>query len=191
MDHTPATAGSEPVIARQGFEAARPVRAQWHVLWTRSHCEQLVHDQLMAKGYTLFLPMLDVWIRHKGHRQHVSAPMFPGYLFLHHAMDKASYLDVTRAQGLAKVLGERWDRLATVPEGQIASLQRVHQAHLPTLIHPYLREGERVRITGGLLAGAEGILLRKELNKGLLVVSIDLLQRSVAVEMDCTLVEAA
>ncbi len=118
-------------------------------------------------------------------------PMFSGYLFLHHMMDKASYLAVCQARGLVKVLGERWDRLAVVPDTEIEAIQKVHHAHLPTLPHPYLREGQRVRITAGLLTGVEGILLRSKSNKGLLVLSIELLQRSVAVEVDCTMVEAA
>lgn len=59
------------------------------------------------------------------------------------------------------------------------------------LPHPYLREGQRVRITRGPLAGVEGILVHSKPHKGLLVFSIELLQRSVAVEVDCTLVVAA
>ncbi len=165
--------------------------SKWHVLWTKSHCEQQVHDQLAAHGFELFLPMMDIWSRRSGIRRHATVPMFPGYLFLHHAMDKTSYLAVRKARGLVKLMGEGWDRLAVVPDREIAAIQKVHDARLPTLPHPYLREGERVRITAGLLAGAEGILLRTKLNKGLLVVSIELLQRSVAVEVDCTMVEAA
>ncbi len=163
----------------------------WYVLWTRSHCEQMVHDQLAAKGYELFLPMLDVWSRRNGIRQHATIPMFPGYLFLHEVMDKARYIEVCKARGLVRLLGEGWDRLASVPEDEIQAIQKVHQARLPSLPHPYLREGQRVRITHGLLAGVEGILLRTKRNRGLLVVSVDILRRSVAVEVDCTLVVTA
>ncbi len=166
-------------------------RVNWYVLWTRSHAEQMVHDQLASKGFELFLPMMDVWSRRKSVRQHIRVPMFPGYLFLHHAMDNVSYIEVIKARGLVKLLGERWDRLAAVPDRQIEAIQKVYSARQPVLPHPYLREGERVRIRGGLLDGAEGILLRKKLNKGLFIVSIDLLQRSVAVEVDAALVEPA
>jgi transcription antitermination factor NusG len=117
--------------------------------------------------------------------------MFPGYLFLHHAIDKASYLAVCQATGLVRVLGERWDQLAVVPDGEIEAIQRVLRARLAVLPHPYLRHGQRVRITAGPLVDVEGILVRSKPNRGLLVVSIDMLQRSVAVEVDCTLVEAA
>jgi transcription antitermination factor NusG len=117
--------------------------------------------------------------------------MFPGYLFLQHAMDKSSYIEVRKARGLVRILGERSDQLAVVPDTEIEAIQRVLRAHLPALPHPYLREGQRVRITRGPLADVEGILVRFKPNKGLLVLSIDLLQRSVAVEVDCTLVVAA
>ena len=172
-------------------ETAEATAGQWHVLWTRSHCEQLVYDQLTAKGFQLFLPRMDVWSRRGGVRRVSNLPMFPGYLFLHHAMDKPSYIEVRKARGLVEVLGERWDRLDVVPDAEVEAIQKVQGARLPAMPHPYLREGRRVRITRGPLAEVEGILARIRANKGVLVVSIDLLKRSVAVEIDCTLVEAA
>jgi len=164
---------------------------KWHVLWVRSHCEQQVHDQLAAKGFQLFLPRIDTWARRNGTRYRTSVPMFPGYVFVHHAMDKNSYIEVRKTTGLVKLLGEQWDRLAVVPDREIEAIRKIHESRLPAIPHSYLREGQRVRITGGLLADVEGILLRTKPNKGLLVVSVDLLQRSVAVEVDCTLVVPA
>lgn len=164
---------------------------QWHVLWTRSHCEQLVYDQLAVKGFQLFLPRTEVWSRRGGLRHRIRTPMFPGYLFLRHAMDKNSFIEVQKARGLVRVLGERWDRLAFVPEEEIEAIRRLLDSRLPVLAHPHLRVGQRVRIRRGPLAGVEGLLVRTAPNKGMLVLSIDLLQRSVAVEVDCTLVAAA
>ena len=163
----------------------------WYAVWTRSHCEQLVHDQLAAKGFELFLPEVDVWSSRGGVRRLISAPMFPGYLFLHHAMDKASYVEVVKARGLVKVLGEQWDRLHVVPDVQIEALQRVLAARAPVLPYPFLQEGQRVRIARGPLADVEGILVQSKPNKGLLVLSVTLLQRSVALAIDCTQVVAA
>ena len=160
--------------------------ANWYVLWTHSHCERLVYDQLAAKEFNLFLPEIDVWSRRAGLRRLIRVPMFPGYLFLRHAMDKTSYVEVCGARGLVRVLGERWDRLAVVPDREVEAIQKVTEARLPALLHPYLHEGERVRITHGPLANVEGILTRVKPEKGLLVVSIDLLQRSVAVTVDGT-----
>jgi transcription termination/antitermination protein NusG len=169
----------------------RQIDQPWHVLWTHSHCEQLVHDQLAAKGFDLLLPKIDVWSRVGGVRRLLRVPMFPGYLFVRHAMDKPSYLEVCKARGLVRVLGERWDRLEAVQDGEIAAIQRVLDAGFRVRPHPYLRVGQRVRITRGPLVDVEGILLRAKPNKGLLVLSVDLLQKAIAVEVDCTLVTAA
>src|SRR2546425_4881660 len=173
----------DPTLARDG--AVRTSRA-WHALWTRSHCEELVHDQLAAKRFDLYLPKIDQWSRRGGLRHRIRVPMFPGYVFLHAAMDRASYVEVLKARGLVQVLGERWDRLATVPDAEIDAIRRIVDAGAPTLPYAYLREGQRVRITRGPLADVEGILVRTKPNRGLLVVSVDLLRRSVAVQVDCT-----
>ena len=170
---------------------AESVAPHWRVLWTHSNCEQLVYDQLAAKGFDLFLPTVQAWSRRGGVRRLARTPMFGGYLFLRHAMDKASYLEVYKARGLVRILGERWDRLAVVPDSEIEAIQTlIHSGHA-ILPYPYLQQGQRVRIRRGPMADVEGILVRVNPRKGLLVVSVNLLQRSVAVHLDCTMLEAA
>jgi transcription termination/antitermination protein NusG len=163
--------------------------ARWHVLWTRSHCEQLVHDQLAGKKFDLFLPKFEAWTRRAGTRSLSGTPLFPGYLFLRHALDKESYIEVRKARGLVSILGDGWDRPASLPELEIDAIRRMVGAKVPAAAHPYLREGWRVRVTRGSLAGLEGILVQLKMKQGLLVLSLNLLQRSVAVEVDCTAVE--
>ncbi|HEY2994725.1 MAG TPA: transcription termination/antitermination NusG family protein [Methylomirabilota bacterium] len=167
---------------------ARP--PAWHVLWTHSNSEKLVADQLAAKGFSIFLPTLDVWTRRGGERRMTRVPMFPGYVFLHHALDKWSDVEVRKARGLVAILGESWERRAEVPPAEVDAIRRVTAARLPAMTHPYLREGQRVRIVQGPMTDVEGILVRTKPGKGLLVVSVELLRRSVAVEIDCTLVRA-
>jgi transcription antitermination factor NusG len=164
------------------------VEERWLALWTHSHSEQLVHDQLIAKQFHVFLPLIPAWSRRGGARHLIRTPMFPGYLFVRHIMEKASYIEILKTNGLARILGERWDRPALVADAEIDAIRQVLAAGLPVLPHSYLREGHRVRITQGPLANVEGILVRNNPHKGLLVVSVDLLQRSVAVEVDCTFV---
>jgi transcription antitermination factor NusG len=163
----------------------------WYVLWTRSQCEQTVYDQLSDRGFQLFLPTLEIWRRRHGTRHRATAPMFPGYLFLRHRMDATSFLDITRARGLVKVLGSGWDELAVVPDNEMAAIQRIHHTGAAVMPHPYLNVGERVRIVQGPLEGVEGVLIRTRPDKGLVVVSIHLLHRSVAVEVDCAIVASA
>ena len=164
---------------------------QWFALWTNSHCEQLVHDALVARGFRAFLPIVQDWSFRAGVRRRIPRPMFPGYLFVHDVMDKRSYIEIVKTRGLVRVLGERWDRLAPIDEREIDGIRAFLAADVPVLPYPYLREGQRVRITAGALAGAQGYFVRSKPQRGLLVISIDLLQRSVAVEIDCAAVEPA
>ncbi len=172
-------------------QTRRESQPGWHVLWTQSHCEQLVHDQLAGRGFEAFLPKINVWSRRGGRRHLVRQPMFPGYLFLRHALDKDAYIEVRKARGLVTVLGRTWDRLAVVPESEIESVRALSGSDLPSMPFPYLKDGMRVRIASGPLSGLEGILERRKEEKGFLVLSVEVLCRSVAVEVDCTSVVPA
>jgi transcription termination/antitermination protein NusG len=160
--------------------------AGWFALWTHSHCEQLVRDQLTTKGFDAFLPTIRDWSRRGGKRHLVSRPMFPGYLFVHHAIEKLSYIEIMKTNGLVRILGERWDKLAAVADEEIDSIRRLVSSDLSIMPYPYLREGQRVQIIDGPLSGVEGILVRTRPNRGLLVLSVELLHRSIAVEIACT-----
>jgi transcription termination/antitermination protein NusG len=181
---------SGPQIAVPGA-AEKPSMAQWYVLYTRSHCEQVVSDQLAAKGFDVFCPKIQIWSRRAGASHLIATPMFPTYLFLRHALDKLTYLEVRKARGLVRILGERWDRLAVVADAEIEALQKVVHARVPVLPHPYLKAGQRVRITHGPLEGTEGLFVRSKSAKGQVVLSVNLLHRSIAVEVDCLMVVGA
>jgi transcription termination/antitermination protein NusG len=182
------TSGQPLAVLR---ETEKSAIAHWYALYTRSHCEQLVCGQLAAKGFHVFFPKIQTWSRRAGQSHLIATPMFPTYLFLRHAMDKVGYLEVRKARGLVRILGERWDRLGVVPDAEIEAIQRVVDVRLPVLPHPYLKEGQQVRITHGPLEGTEGLFVRSKSAKGLLVLSVNLLQRSIAVEVDCLTVVVA
>ena len=160
--------------------------ARWFVLWTHSHSERLVHDQVAGRGFQTFLPTLTTWSRRKGAQTTIETPMFPGYVFVRHAMDKASHVEILKTRGLVRILGERWDRLTAVPDDEIDAIRSVAASGIHAFPYPFLREGQRVAITDGPLAGVEGLFVAAKPHKGLLVVSVELLQRSVAVEVACT-----
>jgi transcription antitermination factor NusG len=131
------------------------------------------------------------WSRRAGVRRVVVRPMFPSYLFVQHRIDKRSYVEIMKTKGLVRILGERWDRLEAIPAGEVDAIRRVVGSPLPVMPHPYLQQGQRVRIVDGPLSGIVGLLVRSRPERGLLVLSVDLLRRSVAVEVDCTAVEPA
>ena len=161
------------------------------MLWTRSHCEELVRDQLAAKGFHPFLPTFQIWSQRRGARRRIRVPMFPGYLFVNDALDKHAHVEVRKSRGLVAVLGEGWDRPALVPAPEVEAIRSVVDSDLPALAHPYLARGRRIRIVGGPLRGVEGILAEWKAERGIVVLSVDLLQRSVAVEVDAASVVPA
>lgn len=163
--------------------------AEWYAVWTRSHCEHLVAQQLAANQFTPFLPEMSVWSRRLGKAHLVQAPIFPGYLFVHHAMTKSSYVEILKARGVVRVLEGGWQRLTPIPHEEVDAIQRIVESGVPVFPHAYFRQGDHVRVVAGPLAGVEGLYVRDK-NRGRLVVSIDLLQTSVAVEVDAAFVEA-
>src|SRR5256886_16738768 len=86
----------DAVPAHDGAVRTSPA---WHALWTRSHCEQLVYDQLAAKGFDLFLPKIDQWSRRGGPRALLRLPTFPGHGLLPRAVDPARLVQVLKASG--------------------------------------------------------------------------------------------
>ena len=179
-----------PLAEHAGPSDFREPTLRWHVLWTRSNCEQLVYEQLSVQGFELWLPMLDKWARRKHVRVPFRAPMFPGYLFVREAVDRTSYTEISRTRGMVRILGERWDKLATVPDREIEAIRQVHESDTPGVPHAYLQEGQRVRITKGPLTDVEGFFVKTDARKGLLVLSIEMLRRSLAVKVNRGMVAA-
>jgi transcription antitermination factor NusG len=163
--------------------------AEWYAIWTRSNCERLVAQQLAAKGFAAFLPEMSTRSRRNGRSHVVQVPMFPGYLFLRQTMEKAAYVEILKARGIVRILEGGWNRLTPVAEEEVDAIQRLLASGEPLFPHAYFRQGDRVRVVEGPLAGVEGIFVRDKPQKGRLVVSVNLLRTSVAVEVDCAFVE--
>ena len=89
--------GEELAEQCNGLPAAVAATCPWYALYTRSHCEQLVYEQLATKGFHLLLPTIQVWSQRAGVKHRIAVPMFPGYLFLHSLVDSAIYLEVRQA----------------------------------------------------------------------------------------------
>ena len=180
----------DPVENRpdRGPSAEKPAGgdAKWHVLWTRSNFEQKVNEELARKGYEVFLPTLRQWRVFRKSKRVREMPMFKGYLFVRHEVDKHVYLDICQTKGLVTILGSSWDRLAHIPDREIETIKRAVHSDLPVAPHPYLKEGDHVRITKGPLSNTEGILVKRDKASGIFIVSIHLLRRSVAIQVDCT-----
>ena len=157
----------------------------WYAIQTRSRHEKVVRDQLAAKGIAHLLPLWrkrSVW---KDRIKVIEVQLFGGYLFGHFALrDRVTVLETV---GVARLVGIS-GRPIPVPDEQIAAVRTMVEQRLPYDPHPYLAEGMRVRIKRGVLVGAEGILIAKK-QKHRLVISVDLIQQAVAVDIDSVDVE--
>jgi transcriptional antiterminator NusG len=168
-----------------------PATAGWYAIWTRSHFEGLVSDGLTAKGFESFLPRAPMRERRGGLVRSIEQPLFPGYLFVRHQLDKAAHVEILKTRGVVRVLGHPPEYATPVDDDQILAVRRLVESGLPVFPFSRLATGDRVRISGGPLAGVHGVFLRERADKGLLVVSVHLLQRSVAIEVDAADVEVA
>jgi len=148
----------------------------------------MVFQRLEDKRIFSFLPKLEVWSRRKDRRKKIQKALFPGYIFVREVLDPLHRLEILKTPGVVKILGNEEGPVA-VPEIQIESIQTILGGKSAVSPFPYLKEGQIVRVVEGPLKGCEGFLLKIKEGKEKLVITVDLLQRSVAVEIDGASVE--
>src|SRR5215471_16844760 len=160
---------------------------RWFAAYTSACHEKTVARQLEDRSIEKFLPLYRSWHRWKDRRKLVELALFPSYVFIKiEARDKLRVLEVPGVVSLVTFNGQ----LAALPEQEINALRTSLDSGVYAEPCPYLRVGRRVRVAAGPLAGAEGILIKKK-DKCRVVISLDVLRRSVAVEVDGTDLEAA
>ncbi|MBZ5511346.1 MAG: UpxY family transcription antiterminator [Acidobacteriia bacterium] len=170
-------------LAPAGLAEASP--AEWYALYTRSRHEKQVAARLQQLDIEYFLPVYSSVRRWKDRRVNLQLPLFPGYIFVQTSFQhRIQVLSVPGALRFVAFSG----RPAALPESDLLRLRIGLDHGIRAQPHPYLKVGRRVRVCSGPLAGTEGILLRKK-NQFRLIVSIDLIMRSVAVEIDSADVE--
>src|SRR5271154_6067614 len=158
----------------------------WFALQVRTRNEAGVAEQLSGRGYERFLPLYKVRKRWSDRIKEVDAPLFPGYLFCR--FDPQDRLPILKTPGVMQIVGFKNGPVA-VDESEIQALQTIVAAGAPHQPWPFLTAGDRVRIESGPLLGLEGILTEVRRSHRL-ILSVTLLQRSVAVEIDSALVTA-
>jgi transcription antitermination factor NusG len=157
----------------------------WFALQVRTRHETGVAGFLEAKGYKQFVPLYKARKRWSDRIKVTEAPLFPGYLFCR--FDPQHRLPILKTPGVIQIVG--YNRIPTpIDEMEIDAIQTLIASGLQTQPWPFLAVGERVRIESGALRGVDGIVVKMKENHRL-VVSITLLRRSVAVEIDSALVE--
>ena len=152
----------------------------WYALLTRHQHEKCVALALSNKNHEVYLPLYRSLRRWQDRAKQVLLPLFPCYVFIREGMDRQ--LQILKTPGIIHIVS--WGgRPAIVPQSQLVAVRQIIESCLYVETHSYLQCGDRVRVKTGPLTGLEGILVRK---KGLarLVVSMEMLGRSAAVEID-------
>jgi transcription antitermination factor NusG len=160
--------------------SAAYLELRWYAAYTRANHEKKAAEQLCRKGVEHFLPLYETVHRWSDRRVRLQLPLFPGYVFVRLALRER--VTVLETPTVARLVGFGEQPVA-LPEQEIETLRKGLSGGLHAQPHPYLTIGRRVRIRSGPLAGMEGILLRRKSNFRV-VLSISLIARSVAVEVD-------
>lgn len=158
----------------------------WFALKVRSRAEKTVGDALSGRGFDVFCPTFSDTRQYSDRRKSLQAPLFPGYLFCR--LNWNNRLPVLSAPNVEYIVGFGMQP-TPVGAAEVEALQSIVRSGMPCQPHPFLRIGQRVRLQSGPLADLEGILVGQRGSQRL-IVSVDLLQRSVATEVDSALVEA-
>jgi transcription antitermination factor NusG len=167
-------------LGERVFSLVEPLQSRWYAAYTCANHEKSVRDQLEQRSVESFLPLYETMRRWKDRRMRLQLPLFPGYVFVR--MVPVDRLRVLQVPSVVRLVGFN-GHLSPLPDEEIDGLKKGLSAGVLADPHPFLTVGRRVRIKSGPLEGRQGILLRR---KGSLrvVLSIDLIMRSIVVDVD-------
>jgi transcription antitermination factor NusG len=159
---------------------AEYLEQRWYAAYTSANHEKRVAEQFGVRSVEHFLPLYESMRRWKDRRMNLRLPLFPGYVFVRLALQNR--LQVQQVPGVARLVG--FNGLpSALPDSEIAALRRCLARNASVQPHPYLQVGRRVRVKAGPLEGLEGIVIREK-NRLRLIISLDLINRSAAVEIE-------
>jgi transcription antitermination factor NusG len=163
-----------------GPQPEAPLQSHWYAAHVRSRHEKQVERQLEERRVTCFLPVYRSVRRWKDRRKELDLVLFPGYVFVQ--LDLKDRLRVLQVPSVVRFVSFN-GYPAPLPDSEIEALSNGLAKGVRAEPHPYLKVGNRVRVKYGPMAGTQGILVRRK-DKFRIVLSIDLIMRSVAVEVD-------
>jgi transcription antitermination factor NusG len=161
---------------------ARSVEAEWYAVHTYPRHEKVVAERIQQHGLTAFLPMLTEVHRWSDRKKVVQLPMFSCYVFVQLVPTNEERLRVLQTNGVISFVGSQ--RVGTaIPDDQIEAVRTLLEQNVTCTSHPFLKVGHRVKVRGGALEGLEGVFVSQNGDDSL-VISVDAIQRSLAVRID-------
>ena len=171
---------AEAAAVLGGPKVAADARLRWYAVYTCANHEKRVAQQFSSYSVEHFLPQYQALRRWKDRKVQLALPLFPGYLFVHLAAQDR--LRVLQVPGVVRLVGFNGSP-TPMPEEDIHRVREFMGQGWRVEPHPYLQTGRRACVVRGPLAGMKGIVLRRK-NRTRLVLSFDLIQRSMAIELD-------
>lgn len=156
---------------------------KWYAVHTKSHFEQKVYDGFVGKAIEAFLPRIQVMSRRRDRRKKIMVPMLPGYVFIHSNLEAEEYYRVLKTTGVVRMIGFK-GKPVPANDDEISSLMILDGTDRTVQNRSYMQKGDRVMIMEGPLKGLVGFYLQHKGKSDKVVVSVELLQRSLEVEME-------
>jgi len=161
------------------------LKQSWYALHIRHQHEKTAARILQNQGCEIFLPLYTARHKWRDRIKQVALPLFPGYMFVREGRER--WLQILKTPGVCRFVACA-GRPVVIPFSEIEGVRRIVESTLSAEPHPFLRRGDGVRIKFGPLAGLEGILVCKD-KRTCLIISVQMLGRSAAVEVDAASVE--
>lgn len=152
----------------------------WYAVYTIVRHEKAVYSSLIDKSINTYLPIREVVNRWKDRNKKVLLPLFPGYIFVN--FDLKDKLNVLTTKGVVRILGVNGNPIA-IPDQQVNSIKGLLESNLNYDPYQYLVEGKEVKVVNGPLTGSRGKVIERR-GQYRLILSVDLIQRAVSVEVD-------
>lgn len=152
----------------------------WYAVYTIVRHEKAVYSSLLDKSINTYLPIREVVNRWKDRNKKVLLPLFPGYIFVN--FDLKDKLNVLTTKGVVRILGVNGNPIP-IPDQQINSIKGLLESNLNYDPYQYLVEGKEVEVVNGPLTGSRGKVIERR-GQYRLILSVDLIQRAVSVEVD-------
>ena len=156
---------------------------KWYAVHTRSRFEQKVYDGILGKSIEVFLPKIQVMSRRKDRRKKIMVPLLPGYVFVKTALEPQEYLSILKTVGVVQLIGTR-GKPVPANDDEIQSLMILNGTDRTVQNREYMKAGDRIRIVDGPLRDLTGFYLRHKGQGDKVVVSIELINRSLEIDIE-------
>jgi transcription antitermination factor NusG len=178
---------ASPAIVPQSHLVPSIDLEPWYAIRTKSRHEKTVCKQLETDDLEVYLPIVQQFRQWSDRSRLIDLPLFPGYVFVRIPHFASKKVQVLRKPGVIGFVGNERGP-ASISDDELNGVRLLLANRVPYASHPYLKIGQRIRVKDGVLRGLEGILLRVGSKNGLLV-SIDLIQRSLVIQLQGYAVE--